>query len=69
MAFEDLEAEIGLLLGRVNDAFEDKAEIYERLREMLNEMRAMGMRVPDDLKTLEAQLHDELFGPSEEGAT
>ena len=62
MAFEDLEAEVGILLGRVNDESEDRMEIYERLREMLNEMRAFGMRAPDDLKTLEKQLEAELFG-------
>ncbi len=62
MAFEDLEAEVGILLGLVNDKSQDRMEIYERLREMLNEMRAYGMQAPDDLKILERQLEAELFG-------
>ncbi len=66
MAFEDLEAELGIILGRLNDEAEDRQEIYETLRETLNEMRAFGMPIPDDLKTLESQLEKELFGTSDD---
>jgi hypothetical protein len=69
MAFEDLEAEVGILLGQVNDEAHDRMEIYERLREMLNEFRAYGMSAPEDLVTLEKQLEAELFGTEEETAT
>ena len=68
MAFDDMEAEIGILLGRLNDDSEDREEIYERLREMLNEMRAYGMPVPDDLVALEKELEEELFGPPDDTA-
>ncbi|MGY8995588.1 MAG: hypothetical protein ACKVH7_04020 [Alphaproteobacteria bacterium] len=66
MAFEDLKAELGILLERVNDESEDRMELYERLHEMLNEMRAFGMPMPDDLKVLEMQLKTELFGSSDD---
>jgi len=66
MAFEDLEAELGILLGRLNNKSEDREEIYERLRETLNEMRAFGMLIPEDLTILEKELHDALFGPAAE---
>ncbi|MBT5434620.1 MAG: hypothetical protein P8Q36_13310 [Alphaproteobacteria bacterium] len=66
MAFEDLEAELGILLGRLNNKSEDREEIYERLRETLNEMRAFGMPIPEDLTILEKELLDSLFGPAAE---
>ena len=66
MAVEDLEAELGILLGRLNNKSEDREEIYERLRETLNEMRAFGMPIPEDLTILEKELLDSLFGPAAE---
>lgn len=65
MAFEDLKAEMQILMERVNDESEDRMELYERLREMLNETRAFGIQAPEDLKILEKQLEAELFGPEE----
>jgi len=62
MAFEDLEAELGLLLGQLNEGSGDRQELYEGLREKLNEMRAYGMPIPADLLDLEKQLEVELFG-------
>jgi hypothetical protein len=64
MAFEDLKAEFAIMLERVNDESEDRMELYERLRELLNETRAFGMQAPEDLKVLEKQLEAELFGTS-----
>lgn len=62
MAFEDIEAEIGILLGQLNEGTGDRQEIYETLRERLNEMRAYGMPIPEDLATLEKDLEAQLFG-------
>ncbi len=62
MAFEDYEAELGILLGQLNEGTGDRQEIYETLRERLNEMRAYGMPIPEDLATLEKELEAELFG-------
>ena len=45
MAFEDYEAELGILLGQINEGTGDRQELYETLREKLNEMRAYGMPI------------------------
>lgn len=71
MAFDDLEAELGILLGELNEGTGDRQELYEMLREKLNEMRAYGMPIPEDLAKLEKDLEAELFGDgaTEESAT
>jgi hypothetical protein len=68
MAFEDLEAELGILLGQLNEGTGDKQELYETLREKLNEMRAYGMPIPEDLLVLEKELEAQLFGGETPGA-
>jgi hypothetical protein len=64
MAFESLMAQISLLLGAMESGPEDKHELYLKLREKLNEMRSIGLPVPDDLikleKTLEAEFAADL---------
>ncbi len=59
MAFEDLKAELALLINQMENQPEDRHELYLQIRERLNEMRAFGMPVPEDLvkfeKDLEAQ--------------
>jgi len=59
MAFEDIEAEIGLLLSRLIDHPKDAAEAAVLLREKLNEMRAYGMPLPQDLVELEQALEEQ----------
>lgn len=59
MAFETLTAEIGLLLTRMQNEAEDRYELYQQLREKLNELRAFGMPVPQDLKDLVSALDQE----------
>ncbi len=61
MALEELKAQIGYLVGQMVDRPEDAHEIHERIREKLNELRAMGMPLPADLVELEKQL-DANFG-------
>ena len=56
MAFEDIKAEIRLLLGQMEKQPEDAHELYLSLHEKLNELRALGMRVPDDLASAEKEL-------------
>jgi hypothetical protein len=56
MAFEDLEAELALLLNQMENQPADPHELYLQIREKLNEMRAFGMPLPDDLVRLEKQL-------------
>jgi len=59
MAFEDLKAELALLINQMENQPEDPHELYLQIREKLNEMRAFGMPLPEDLvefeKDLEAQ--------------
>jgi phage-related holin len=59
MAFDTVTAEIGLLLTRMQNEPEDRYELYEQLREKLNELRAFGMPVPQDLEDLAAALEAE----------
>ena len=59
MALEELEAQIGVLLTQMENQPEDAHEIYLVIREKLDEMRAFGMPLPEDLVRLERQLEAE----------
>jgi hypothetical protein len=59
MAFEDLKAEIALLFSQMENQPEDRHELYLQIREKLNEMRAFGLPLPDDLVRLEKELEAE----------
>lgn len=59
MAFEDLQAELALLITQMENQPEDRHELYLQVREKLNEMRAFGMPVPEDLVRLEEELEAE----------
>jgi len=59
MAFEDVTAEIGLLLTRMQNEPEDRHELYLQLTERLNELKAYGMPIPQDLQDLETALEAE----------
>ena len=56
MAFEQLKAQIGMLLGEMNDQPEDLHERYLQVHQELNQMRATGMDLPADLVELEQRL-------------
>lgn len=56
MAFEAIKAEIRALLEQSIDEPEDLHELHEQLLERLNQMRATGMPLPDDLVALEREL-------------
>ena len=56
MAFEAIKAEIRALLERSIDEPEDAHELHEQLLERLNQIRATGMPLPDDLVALEREL-------------
>ena len=56
MAFEELKAQIALLLNEMESEPEDIHELYERLHEKLNEIKATGMPLPEDLVALEHEL-------------
>ena len=59
MAFEAIQAEIGLLLTQMQNEPEDRHELAMQIREKLQEMRAFGMPLPQDLVDLEAALESD----------
>ena len=59
MAFEGREAELGMLLGKMRNAPEDWHELYEQVRQTLNQMKATGMPLPQDLVQFELDLEAE----------
>jgi len=59
MAFENVQAEIGILMTRMQNEPEDRHELYLQLMEKLNEMKAYGMPLPQDLVDLEKALEAE----------
>lgn len=63
MDLDEFEASIGLLLQQMEDQPEDRHELYLQLREKMNEMRAYGMPVPDDLVQLVKALEAEFVQP------
>jgi hypothetical protein len=67
MAFEDKEAELGLLLTEMQDEPEDWHELYELIRQKLNEMKAYGMPLPADLVQFEHDL-EAVFAEEQEDA-
>jgi hypothetical protein len=64
MAFEAIKSQIETLLERMENQPEDKHELYLQLHEKLNEWRATGQPIPEDLleleQALEAEFADEL---------
>jgi hypothetical protein len=67
MAFEDKKAEIGLLLTRMQNEPENRRELYQLIMQQLNELKAYGMPLPDDLVRLEEGLEVE-FLQDEDGS-
>lgn len=60
MAFEIIKAEIKSLLARLSDQPHDSQELEVMLRRKLDELRAFGMPLPDDLVELEAAIDGQL---------
>ena len=60
MAFEKLKMEIMMLLDDMETQPRDKWEVHELILEKLNELRATGMPLPQDLVQLEKKLSAEL---------
>ena len=57
--FEEVKAELGLLLTRMQNEPQDRHELYLQLMEKLNELKAYGMPLPQDLVALEKALEAE----------
>ena len=56
---QELEAAVALLIEEMEGDQGDSHEIYLRLRQLLDQMRATGMPLPDDLVKLEKDLSAE----------
>jgi hypothetical protein len=56
MAFEAIKTEIRALLEASIEEPQDAHELHQQLIDRLNEMKATGMPLPDDLVELEARL-------------
>lgn len=59
MAFEDIKAEIALLFEQMVNQPQDVHEIRETVREKLNEFKATGMPLPEDLVALEKRIEQD----------
>ena len=59
MAFDDLITRINLLFVEMENQPEDAAELLEQIRLELNQMKATGQPLPDDLVRLEQRLEEE----------
>ncbi len=59
MAFDDLKAELGILMTQMQTQPEDRHELYLQLMEKLNEIKAFGMPLPQDLVAMEKALEAE----------
>lgn len=66
MAFEDIEAELGLLLTRMQDEPADRHELYFQVMQKLNAMKATGMPLPADLVLFEKRLEAEFQADKEQ---
>lgn len=60
MTFEDIQAEIAVLIAHLGDAPHDRHETELVLHEKLARLKAFGMPLPQDLVDLEAALRDRL---------
>lgn len=63
MAFETLKASIYSLLEEIASQPEDRHALHERLREQIQQLKAMGQPIPEDLQALEDWLEADLEQP------
>lgn len=62
MAFENLQIQITMLLDEMVNKPEDKHQLAEQIHEILGELKATGMPLPQDLVEIEAKLEAEFEG-------
>jgi hypothetical protein len=58
MAFENIKAQIALLLAETHDRPDGLHAVYQKVMQEINEMRAFGMPLPEDLVELERALEE-----------
>lgn len=59
MSFEELKAELSLLFDEMEGDQGDRHEIYLRIREKFEALKALGLPLPEDLVQLERALEAE----------
>ena len=69
MALEELKAQIAMLVERLEEDPKDAHEVYELIREKLEQMKAMGLPLPADLVRLEKGLEKEFSRRAAKPAT
>lgn len=62
MDFDDLKTAIMMMVSEMEHRPEDAHELHLQLREKLDEIRAMGLPLPDDLVELERKLTRDVEG-------
>ena len=58
MAFEDIKAQIAMLLADTQERPENLHAVYQKVMQEINEMKAFGMPLPEDLVELERALEE-----------
>ena len=56
MAFDDLKAEVALLINQMDTPPQNAHELYMQIFEKLNEFKALGLPLPDDWVRVEKEL-------------
>ena len=59
MAFEELKTRLNMLLTNMENVPEDAHELLEQLNLEINQFKATGQPVPEDLARLQAKLQEE----------
>lgn len=59
VAFENIKAELGLLLTQMQNQPADRHELYLQIMQKLSDLKAYGMPLPSDLVRLEKRLETE----------
>ena len=65
MTFEEMQVEISILMNEFEERPEDVHELYVKLHEKMNELRAFGMPIPEDLVKFEKSLLAEFQAESQ----
>ncbi len=67
MAFEDLITKINMLFVEMENQPQDAAELLEQIRLELNQLKATGQPLPEDLVALERRLEEEFEKAARKG--
>jgi predicted nuclease with TOPRIM domain len=67
MAFDDLITKINMLFVEMENQPKDASELLEQIRLELNQLKATGQPLPDDLVRLEKRLEEEFEAAAKTG--